>query len=111
MERNASLLTKLKNKKGTVSIITDVNQSYKHSKRRLCNPFLNQLNDGFITMHYLCKTSSPYPRSSLSLFNSVLGCTPQAYKACTCLALRTTKEPRVSNRDINGLMDGRILHI
>ena len=36
----------------------------------------------------------------------MLGCTPQAYKACTYPALRLKKEPRVSNRDINGLVDG-----
>ena len=35
----------------------------------------------------------------------VLGCTPQDYKPCTCQALRLKKEPRVSNRDINNLMD------
>ena len=34
------------------------------------------------------------------------GCTPQAYKACTCPVSRLKKEPRVNNRDINGLMDG-----
>ena len=35
----------------------------------------------------------------------VLGCTPQAYKPCTCPASRLKKKPRVSNRDINSLMD------
>ena len=35
-----------------------------------------------------------------------MDCTPQAYKACPCPASRPKKEPRVSNRDINGLMDG-----
>lgn len=37
---------------------------------------------------------------------SQLGCTLLAYKACTCLTLRPKKEPRVSDRDINALMDG-----
>ena len=36
----------------------------------------------------------------------VLGCTPQAYKACACPSLRPKKEPGVSDRDINGLTDG-----
>ena len=36
----------------------------------------------------------------------MLGCTLQAYKACACPASRLKKEPRVSDRDINGLMDG-----
>ena len=36
----------------------------------------------------------------------MLGCTRQAYKACVCPASRLKKEPGVSNRDINGLMDG-----
>ena len=36
----------------------------------------------------------------------MLCCTPQAYKACACPASRLKKEPGVSNRDINGLMDG-----
>ena len=36
----------------------------------------------------------------------VLGCTPQVYKAYTYPVLRPRKEPRVSNRDISGLMDG-----
>lgn len=31
---------------------------------------------------------------------------PQAYMACTCLALRPKKEPGDSNRDISGLIDG-----
>ena len=35
-----------------------------------------------------------------------MGCTPQAYKACTCPPSRLEKEPGVSNRDIKGLMDG-----
>ena len=36
----------------------------------------------------------------------LLGCTPQAYKACACPASKLKKESRVSNRDISGLMDG-----
>ena len=32
---------------------------------------------------------------------------PQAYMACTCLALRPKKEPGDSNRDISGLIDGQ----
>ena len=36
----------------------------------------------------------------------MLGCTPQAYKACTCPASNQKKEPGVNNRDISGLMDG-----
>ena len=36
----------------------------------------------------------------------LLGCTPQAYKACTCWALRWKKEPRVSDGDISGLIGG-----
>ena len=39
-------------------------------------------------------------------YRVLLGCTPQAYKACACPASRPKKEPEVSNRDINGLMDG-----
>jgi len=35
----------------------------------------------------------------------LLDCTSQTWKPCTCLALRQEKEPGVSNRDINGLMD------
>lgn len=34
-----------------------------------------------------------------------MGCTPQAYEACAGPALRSKKEPGVSDRDINGLMD------
>ena len=34
-----------------------------------------------------------------------MGCLPQAYKSCACPASRLKKEPRVSNRDISGLMD------
>ena len=41
----------------------------------------------------------------------LLGCNPQAYKASACPASRPKKEPRVSNRDINGLMDKGILHV
>ena len=37
----------------------------------------------------------------------MLGCTPQAYKACACPASRLKKESGISNRDINGFMDGR----
>lgn len=36
----------------------------------------------------------------------VLGCTPQAFKPSTCPASRLKKELRVSDRDINGVMDG-----
>ena len=32
--------------------------------------------------------------------------TPQADKPCTCPASKLKKEPRVSNRDLHGLMDG-----
>ena len=35
-----------------------------------------------------------------------VGLCPTGYKACTCSALRQKKEPRVSNTDIHGLMDG-----
>lgn len=35
-----------------------------------------------------------------------LGCTPQAYKACACLASRPKKEDRVSRREISSLVDG-----
>ena len=41
----------------------------------------------------------------------VLGCTLQACKPRTCPALRPKKEPRVSDRDVNGLMDREILHV
>ena len=42
----------------------------------------------------------------------VLGCTLQACKPCTTWpALRPNKEPRVSDRDVNGLMDREILHV
>ena len=36
----------------------------------------------------------------------VLNCPPQAYKSCARPALRQKKEPRVSNRVTDGLMDG-----
>ena len=39
------------------------------------------------------------------LYQQVLGCTLQAYKACTCPASTPKKKSGVSNRDINGLMD------
>ena len=35
----------------------------------------------------------------------ILGCTPQAYKACACSASRLKKEPGVSDGDISGLLD------
>ena len=35
----------------------------------------------------------------------LLDCTSQTWKPCTCLALREEKDPGVSNRDINDLMD------
>ena len=35
-----------------------------------------------------------------------LGCTQQAYKPYACPASRPKKEPRVSDKDISGLMDG-----
>ena len=45
--------------------------------------------------------------SSVSwLLLQLMGCTPQAYKACTSPASRPKKEPGVSDRDINGLTDG-----
>ena len=34
-----------------------------------------------------------------------MGCTPQTYKPCACPASGLRKEAKVSNRDINGLMD------
>ena len=37
-----------------------------------------------------------------------LGCTPQAYKACACLASRPKKEDRVSRREISSLVDGKL---
>ena len=39
-------------------------------------------------------------------YRGLLGCTPQAYEACACPASRLNKQPWVSNRDINGLMNG-----
>lgn len=42
---------------------------------------------------------------SLLQGRSVLGCTAQAYKASTFPASRLKKEPKVSKRDISGLMD------
>lgn len=33
-----------------------------------------------------------------------MGCTPQAYKPCSCLASKLKKEP--GDRDISGLFDG-----
>ena len=33
----------------------------------------------------------------------VLGCIPDIYKACTCPALRSKREPGVSNRNMGGL--------
>ena len=35
----------------------------------------------------------------------MLGCTPQAGKPCSCLALRPNKQPGDSDRDISGLLD------
>ena len=43
--------------------------------------------------------------------HTLLGCTPQAYKPCTCPALRWKKEPRVSGTDIDSLIDKGILHV
>ena len=40
------------------------------------------------------------------MFDVVLDFTPQAFKSCPCPASRVKKEPRISNRDISGLMDG-----
>ena len=40
------------------------------------------------------------------MFGNLLGCKLWAYKACVFPASRPKKEPRVSNRDVNGLMDG-----
>ena len=34
-----------------------------------------------------------------------MGCTPQSYKLRTCSTSKPKKKPRVSDRDINGLMD------
>ena len=45
------------------------------------------------------------------VFLTLLGCTLQAYKPCTCPASRLKKEPGVSNRDISGLTDRGILHV
>ena len=38
---------------------------------------------------------------------ALLGCSPQACKPCTCPAPRLKTESRVSDRDIDGLIDGR----
>ena len=38
----------------------------------------------------------------------MLRCTPQAYKSIAYPALRPRKQTGVSNRDINGLMDGGV---
>lgn len=46
-----------------------------------------------------------YTMSLNSFSVIVLGCTPQDYKPCTCQALRLKKEPKISNRDINSLMN------
>ena len=39
------------------------------------------------------------------LLRQLLGCTPRAYKPCTCPASRLKKGPRVGDRAINDLMD------
>ena len=41
----------------------------------------------------------------------VLGFTLQAYKACACPVSRLKKDPRVSDRDISGLMDEVLTHL
>ena len=45
------------------------------------------------------------------MFDMVLDCTPQAFKSCPCPDSRVREEPRISNRDISGLMDGGSLHV
>ena len=45
------------------------------------------------------------------LLGQLLGCTPKACKAYTCPDSRPKKEPRVSNRAINGLMDESSLYV
>lgn len=45
------------------------------------------------------------------LLGQLLGCTPQACKAYTCPDSRPKKQPRVSDRAINGLMDERGLYV
>lgn len=56
----------------------------------------------------LCFLTSPcsqeFPRFPVRLCQ-LLGCTQQTYKVSTCPASRPEKGPRVSNRDIKGLMD------
>ena len=61
------------------------------------------------TLHPL-SCISPHPathRSFLSLWllSQLLGCTLKAYKTCAFPDSRPKKEPRVENRDINGLME------
>ena len=50
------------------------------------------------------RRSREFPRSLGC--SALLRCTPQAYKACVCPALRPKKEPGVRNRDVSGLADG-----
>ena len=47
----------------------------------------------------------------ISIALQLLDCTPQACKDYTCLASRPKKEPRVSDRDIDGLMDRGTLYV
>lgn len=53
--------------------------------------------------------------SSRNIFALPVGLHPQAYKFHACSASRPKKEPRVSNRDISGLMDvggvGELMHL
>ena len=67
-------------------------------------PALNQ-NFPFPVLWFLTSLrSQEFPRFPVWLCQ-LLGCTQQAYKVSTCPASRPKKGPRVSNRDIKGLMD------
>ena len=53
-----------------------------------------------------CQAKSPVLLHLHSMLCKLLSSPPWAYKDCSCPDLQPKKEPRVSNRDICGLMDG-----
>ena len=76
---------------------------WKTVQRLLKKPKIELPYDPAIPLLNIC------PKEMKSLLKKIfvlLCCTPQAYKSCICTASRPKKEPRVSNRDVNSLMDG-----
>lgn len=85
-------------------------QSYQRSlKERKVSLSVMCIKETKVVANSLCKEI--FTSEAIWAWILLSDCPPQSCKSCSCPAMRLKKDPRDSNRDINGSTDRGLLHV